>query len=310
MSLSLQLSDTRELNLPDQQVWAFLSDMEQVAVCAPGFRSLTPPTRLPYAEQWTAHIRILGIGMNIIINRSLCDPVQQRMLVQAFGKKLGSEVMLDVELDLDPQDSQHTRVTWKAIISIQGPVAAAGQRAVERDIQRFFDTLLARLQAWASAAQVSVPPPSAKQPGRLISWQSWLWPWYLIAGFATLILAMLVASTTGPNQQITALSLLALTVLAAGIMLLERLPEILILVASLAVWTTCWGFAKPDPTRTLSILALLCVPLFATQYIWRDRLSTQRPFLEQALPRILGMGGLLLLFPISLVFTADQRSVP
>ncbi|MGH2508289.1 MAG: hypothetical protein ACRDHZ_12935, partial [Ktedonobacteraceae bacterium] len=150
------------------------------------------------------------------------------------------------------------------------------------------------------------------QPMRSTPLLTWLWPWYLIACIATLVTATLVVTATGTNKQMTILSLLAFTVLAFGIMLLERLPEVLPIVVGLAVWTTCWGFVDPDPARSLSILALLCVPIFASQFFWRGRLSVQRPFSEQSLPRILSIGGLIVLLPISLLltFTSSQSGAP
>lgn len=301
--LHLELSQTEQVALSGEHIWNFLSKIDNVAACAPGYRSITQVA----AAEWSTNVLILGVfPLTIIITRPLYDATHQHMQVVAHGKKGKNIVNMSAEVQLlsqNPLDSLHSVVEWKAIIDMDGPVARAGRGAVTREVQHFFQTLLTHLYT-----SLGLSPPSQGSTHLL----TWLWPWYLIACTAALVTATLAITATGTDKQITTVSLLAFTVLAVGIMLLERLPELLLAAVGLAVWTTCWGFVDPDPTRSLSILALLSIPIFVSQFLWKDQLSVQRPFPEQILPCILSLGGLMVLLPISVFFSfvSNQSEIP
>lgn len=301
--LHLELSQTEQVALSREQVWDFLSKIDNVAACAPGYQSITQVA----AAEWSANVSILNvIKLPITITRPLHDSAHQHMQVVAHGEigkdKRKNIVNMFAEIQLypqDPLDALHTAVEWKAIIDMDGTVALAGQSRVEKDIQRFFQKLLTSMTGLKSSQGST-------------NLLAWLWPWYLIACIAALMTATLVVTATGTDKQIAAVSLLTFTILAVGIMLLERLPELLLAAVGLAVWTTCWGFANPDPIRAVSILALLCVPIFASQFLWQGQRSVQHPFPEQSLPRVLSMGGIIILLPISIFFsfTSNQSGIP
>jgi hypothetical protein len=112
------------------------------------------------------------------------------------------------------------------------------------------------------------------------------------------ILAVVAAVLTGihgfyePFSLVTEYGLLAFTGLAILIMLVERLPVLLLAPASLAawtIWTTPWNIS-------LQLIAsvLLCVLLFAAQFIWSKSQQSQVRLTALVLPRVLGLGGLLL----------------
>jgi hypothetical protein len=112
------------------------------------------------------------------------------------------------------------------------------------------------------------------------------------------VLALVAAVLTGihsfyaPFSSLTAYGLLAFTGLALLIMLIERLPVLLLAPAGLAawtIWTTHWAISLQ-----LIVSVLLCVLLFAAQFMWGKRQQSQAWLTALVLPRVLGLGGLLL----------------
>jgi hypothetical protein len=112
------------------------------------------------------------------------------------------------------------------------------------------------------------------------------------------ILALVTAVLTGihgfygPFSLVTEYGLLAFTGLAIVIMLIERLPVLLLAPAGLAawtIWTTHW-----DISLQLIASVLLSVLLFAAQFLWEKRQQSQSWLTALVLPRVLGLGGLVL----------------
>jgi hypothetical protein len=112
------------------------------------------------------------------------------------------------------------------------------------------------------------------------------------------ILALVAAVLTGihglydPFSLVTTYALLAFAGLMVLIMLVERLPALLLAPAGMvawAIWTTHW-----DISLRLIASVLLCVLLFATQFIWRNSQQSKPWLTAIVLPRVLGLGGLLL----------------
>ncbi len=122
---------------------------------------------------------------------------------------------------------------------------------------------------------------------------TWSWPWYL----TTLVAAVLIGFWTSlpVNQPITGFigySMLAFTAIASVIMLVERIPELLVFPAALAA-STIWLWEKPplDLVPLMIAYSLLCLLVFATQFIWSIIPPASR-WLPAAMPHvILGLGG-------------------
>jgi hypothetical protein len=92
------------------------------------------------------------------------------------------------------------------------------------------------------------------------------WPWYLIALEAIGVILVCSELAVLPASDLLAV-LCGLTILAVVVMLMKRTPELLILVAILAVravWCTPWLF-----WQRMVALSVLCLLIFAAQFIWR-----------------------------------------
>jgi hypothetical protein len=95
----------------------------------------------------------------------------------------------------------------------------------------------------------------------LLKQLTWRWPWYLLAALASISIGY-----TAPLPQ-RFYELGAFTLLAALVMLKERLPEALALPAALAGWLLFqmhWEF-----WQTMFAASVLCLLIFASQFIWR-----------------------------------------
>jgi hypothetical protein len=124
---------------------------------------------------------------------------------------------------------------------------------------------------------------------------TWSWPWY-VTGLVAAIFTGAWASLS-INQPFTGFigySLLAFTVLALVIMLVERTPELLVFPAGLAAWTI-WLWRPPlDLVPLMIVYSLLCVLIFASQFIWRLVPPATRGLPATRLHEILGVGGQVL----------------
>jgi hypothetical protein len=122
---------------------------------------------------------------------------------------------------------------------------------------------------------------------------TWSWPWYMTA----LVAAVLIGFWTSlplaqPTTGFIGYSMLAFTAIALVIMLVERIPELVVFPAGLAAGTI-WLWEKPplDLVPLMIAYSLLCLLVFATQFIWRIIPPASR-WLPAALPHvILGLGG-------------------
>ncbi|MEO6891639.1 MAG: hypothetical protein ABI456_18795, partial [Ktedonobacteraceae bacterium] len=119
---------------------------------------------------------------------------------------------------------------------------------------------------------------------------SWSWPWYMVALLAALLSGLW--SATAPVQPFSHFSVYALSmfaVLAVVIMLVEGIPEVVILPVALAAWAI--GYASLAREPLVLAYSGLCILTFASQFVWQVR-SPQTHWLPAArLHRVLGLGG-------------------
>ncbi len=122
---------------------------------------------------------------------------------------------------------------------------------------------------------------------------SWSWPWYMVALLAALLSGLWPA--IAPIQPFSHFSVYALSifaVLAVVIMLVEDIPEVVVLPVALAAW----AIGNASLAREPLVLAYsgLCILTFASQFVWRVR-SPQAHWLPAVLlHRVLGLGGQVL----------------
>ncbi len=124
---------------------------------------------------------------------------------------------------------------------------------------------------------------------------TWSWPWYTAFLAATLVLA---GTPSAPYM-------LVFTLLAAIVMLVERVPEFLVFPVGMAAWTLYLWLPASQPVLIIVAYTLLCVLLFASQFIWR-RLPAATHWLPQtSLHNALSLGGLCAV----LLYALDQGAL-
>lgn len=121
---------------------------------------------------------------------------------------------------------------------------------------------------------------------------SWSWPWYGTALVAAIVTG--AWASLSPNLPVTGFigyGLLAFTVLAVLIMLVERRPEMLVFPVALAAWTI-WQWQPPlDLVPLMVAYTLLNVLIFASQFAWKVLPPATNLLPATRLHRVLGLGG-------------------
>jgi hypothetical protein len=122
---------------------------------------------------------------------------------------------------------------------------------------------------------------------------TWSWPWYVTALVAAIFTGYWTSlPLVQPITGFIGYSMLAITTIALVVMLVERRPELLVIPAGLAAWTL-WLWAAPplDLTSLMIAYSLLCLVIFAMQFVWRI-IPPAAHWLPDAFPSvILDLGG-------------------
>jgi hypothetical protein len=144
----------------------------------------------------------------------------------------------------------------------------------------------------AVSANVAVPVNGAQFLRNI----TWSWPCYIIAGVASGVAGL--SSTTSSFY-----SLLAFSLLAVVIMLVEGIPEMLVLPVGLATWSI---WLSPTPLLGhIFLSSLLCAVVFASQFIWKVVPSTTNWLPPTQLHCTIGFAGLLVLILINTRLLTD-----
>lgn len=124
---------------------------------------------------------------------------------------------------------------------------------------------------------------------------TWSWPWYvafLVAAFELASWPYLSGSLLTPGMLVPAM--LVCTLLATGVMLVERAPEFVIIPAGMAAWTLHLWLAPSQPALAIVAYTLLGVLLFVTQFTWYSLPAATLWLPETSLHNALSLGGLCL----------------
>ena len=91
------------------------------------------------------------------------------------------------------------------------------------------------------------------------------------------------------------------TLLALGVMLVRRSPELLIFPVALATWGVYLWLSATGPVVLIVAYTLLCVLIYTTQWVWRCWPASTYRLLATMLHHIFSLGGLcvVLLFALS-----------
>jgi uncharacterized protein len=146
----MEFSGSQDIAVPIEKVWTYLSDVHNVAACAPGFQSLEELG----PEHWKALVTV-GIGpvkakFTLDVTRpEMKEP--ELMVVKGRGKAPGSTVDLSGSMHLVAVADAETRMDWEANVIVGGTIASVGARLMSSTAEKlagqFFANLKSRLLA-------------------------------------------------------------------------------------------------------------------------------------------------------------------
>ena len=121
------------------------------------------------------------------------------------------------------------------------------------------------------------------QPSELVKRLTWAWPWYLLAAVCALLVGNLASPALRPAE------LGVFLALATLVMVRERVPEAVLLPVALAVWILA---RLPWPLwQTLFAGSVLCLLVFASQFVWRMIPPVRLGWSPLIPARVLAIGG-------------------
>lgn len=187
----MEMQGSRELAITQQQAWEALNDPEILKQCIPGCDKVEPSGQDSY---------VIGMALKIgpvsakftgkIVLSDINPPQSYTISFEGQGGPAGHGKG-SAKVQLSPNSSGHT-LRYSVQASVGGKVAQLGQRLIDgaakslaEDFFKRFDAAMQAKypQAYASAAEAVITPPSAPapSPGSFIWW---------LAGAAVILLGV------------------------------------------------------------------------------------------------------------------------
>lgn len=147
---TLKFQDTVTIQAPLEATWAFLTDANQVAQCAPGVESVEEVEALKSYKVLAA----VGFGNMKVKFDSVLEFVELKhpsfAKIKAHGKAPGSAVDVIASMHLSEKGANETELAWEAEINVLGTIAALASRMMGSVTQKmtaqFFDCVKASLE--------------------------------------------------------------------------------------------------------------------------------------------------------------------
>ena len=145
----MKLKGTRTIPAPQQKVWRFLTDPDQLAKCMPGCESLQESGENEYRGEIKVGVAaVKGVYNGTVRMEEIQPPAHYKLNLDGKGRQgflNGSGT-----IDLVEQNGQ-TILTYRGDVQIGGLLASVGQRMVDGAakmlIGQFFTALEAEIQA-------------------------------------------------------------------------------------------------------------------------------------------------------------------
>lgn len=127
----MEFSGEEKINAPRDKVWAFVTDPEQVAQCAPGLED--DGLEIVDEDHFKVKVRA-GVGMVRASFEFDCEWVERNepdhARISARGNAPGSSVSMDATMDLSDGENGGTVMAWKTDAQISGRLAGVGGRLI------------------------------------------------------------------------------------------------------------------------------------------------------------------------------------
>ncbi len=137
------------INAPLETVWAYITDPDKVAACAPGFISMEKLGPDHFKPK-------VGVGIGAVKATFTLDVTLEDLrppshaVARAHGVAVGSAVDVSGAMDLTAESDTVTTMTWAADVNVSGTIASVGARLMEGTANkltaRFFDCMRVKLE--------------------------------------------------------------------------------------------------------------------------------------------------------------------
>jgi len=147
----MEFSGTQVIKAPQEKVFDFLLDPNQVGFCGPGVESIEILT--PTAFKAKAKVGVGFISARFNIDMEIAESERpNRAVLKAKGQAPGSAAHGTATMNLTPGDEPNTTLlVWAANVIMTGLIASVGQRLIEgtanKMVKQSFDCIRTKLEA-------------------------------------------------------------------------------------------------------------------------------------------------------------------
>ncbi len=146
----MKFAGSVDIAAPRDQVWAFVTDPNQVGQCGPGVESIDVVDDTHFKA--TAKVGIGFISARFVVNMEMAELTPpDKAVIKAHGQAPGSAVDATAEMTLTDGPAGGTTMDWNADVAIAGSLASLGSRLIEgtanKMIGQTFDCMKAKLEA-------------------------------------------------------------------------------------------------------------------------------------------------------------------
>ena len=146
----MRFEGSTEINAPRDEVWAYVTDPNQVGQCGPGVESIEVIDDTHFKA--TAKVGIGFISARFNVNMEFAElTAPDAAIIKAHGQAPGSAVDADASMRLSDGANGGTVMDWSADVNISGTLASVGARLIEgtanKMIGQTFDCMKRALEA-------------------------------------------------------------------------------------------------------------------------------------------------------------------
>jgi carbon monoxide dehydrogenase subunit G len=142
------------INAPINTIYAFFTDPNQVASCAPGFKSMEVLAPDHFKPRVGVGIGAVKATFTLDVHLTeLHEP--DHAVVKAHGVAAGSAVDIAGAMQLTAESDTVTHMDWHADVNVSGTIASVGARLMEGTAKKltaqFFNCVREKVEAPTSA---------------------------------------------------------------------------------------------------------------------------------------------------------------
>lgn len=152
----LEFADTVVVETTKDDLWAFISDPENLAECVPGAQSVERVTERKYTveiKRGISHVNVSLSGEFEMVEMNEPDWIVAEG--SAFDSTTGSDFDVLAAMEMTETDDGTTRLAYSAELGFTGGVVSLGARllktVIKSDIETYFDNIKAAVESESAA---------------------------------------------------------------------------------------------------------------------------------------------------------------